>query len=441
MSQPRPKGIAVIGLGFGDEGKGRVVDYLAQVSESPAVIRFSGGPQAAHHVVTEKDQDHVFAHFGSGTLRGARTYWSKFCSVNPVAFMRERRVLVGLGVEPVITINPQSPVITPYEIAWNANSRKVIEDGTCGMGIFATVRRERDNYHVLFEDLYHPMALRRKVDALRDYYMAELPDDVLMEFYKAVVEMTESEFVYRGYGPGKCKSVIFEGSQGLLLDQNYGFFPHVTPSNTGATNLVEAGYEPEIWLVTRAYQTRHGAGPMSKQFDVRLRENPYEVNGDDGPQGEFRETLLDLAMLRYAVSKDRYIDENEKTLVITCMDIIEDDRRLYDSDTGKVIECASEGEFVHHVARAVGAEHVLLSRSATGNLEEVHIHDQYGILLPEYGGHTYVCKTCSQKPGNDGLSCEHTKQCVNGDCDCYMGKWSSGGSADPRGVCPGRRIS
>ena len=74
---------AVIGAQFGDEGKGLVVDYLCSQVENPLVVRFSGGAQAGH-TVWHKDKTHIFSHFGSGSLRGASTYWSSTCLTDPI---------------------------------------------------------------------------------------------------------------------------------------------------------------------------------------------------------------------------------------------------------------------------------------------------------------------------------------------------------------------
>ena len=117
--------------------------------------------------------------------------------------------------------------------------------------------------------------------------------------------------------------LIAEGSQGLLLDQHHGFFPHVTRSNTGTKNLIEMGLEPELFLVTRAYQTRHGNGPMSNiGLDLNLIKNKDETNVYNEYQGEFKKTVLDLSLLQYATYKDEYIRDNilNATLVITCID-------------------------------------------------------------------------------------------------------------------------
>jgi adenylosuccinate synthase len=92
---------AVIGLGFGDEGKGMFTDYLCSQLPDAMVVRFSGGHQAGH-TVEYKNKRHVFANFGSGSLRGNPTYWSKHCTVEPLGLFNELDILNRRGVLPSI---------------------------------------------------------------------------------------------------------------------------------------------------------------------------------------------------------------------------------------------------------------------------------------------------------------------------------------------------
>ena len=116
---------AVIGLCFGDEGKGRVVDFL----DHSLTIRFSGGQQAGHGVIRNGEK-HTFSNFGSSTLKGIPTYWSKFCTVDPVGMIRELNELMKINVNPLIYIDGDSPITTPYDKFYNTNSKfKIITPG------------------------------------------------------------------------------------------------------------------------------------------------------------------------------------------------------------------------------------------------------------------------------------------------------------------------
>src|SRR5690349_18733653 len=108
----------VVGLGLGDEGKGTMIDALARRGSRPAtVVRFNGGPQAAHHVVLPDGRFHCFSQFGSATLAGGHTHLSRFVAIEPLSMRREAEVLATLGVSsPLsrITLDAHSVVVTPF---------------------------------------------------------------------------------------------------------------------------------------------------------------------------------------------------------------------------------------------------------------------------------------------------------------------------------------
>ena len=151
----------------------------------------------------------------------------------------------------------------------------------------------------------------------------------------------------------------------MLLDQNFGFFPNVTRSNTGCKNAVELlGHSNfYLYLVTRAYQTRHGYGYMSNEnLPHNILENPLETNKENEYQGKFRRTLLDVSLLEYAINKDIYVRQNnDKSLVITCLDhVVNDYRFTYNNE---IINCINESEFVQKIKNILKIKHVFTSRS------------------------------------------------------------------------------
>ena len=140
----------VCGLGFGDEGKGSVVDFLCSPRlPSPArtVIRFNGGAQAAHNVLTADGRHHTFAQFGSGSFTpGVRTHLSRFVLVDPLALAAEAAHLASAGVPDALdrlTVERDALLVTPYHQAANQTreaARGRDRHGSCGMGIGETVR-------------------------------------------------------------------------------------------------------------------------------------------------------------------------------------------------------------------------------------------------------------------------------------------------------------
>src|SRR5437773_11389748 len=95
----RRQAIIVIGLAFGDEGKGSIVDFLTRRYNAHTVVRFNGGPQAGHNVVTSDGRHHTFSQFGSGTfVPGVRTLLSRFVLIEPYAMFKEAAHLNDIGV-------------------------------------------------------------------------------------------------------------------------------------------------------------------------------------------------------------------------------------------------------------------------------------------------------------------------------------------------------
>ena len=374
----------VIGLGFGDEGKGRTVDYLSNLHKTmkTLVVRFSGGQQCGHQVVTEEGVRHVFSNFGSGTLRGIPTYWDKLCTFEPVSFTEELKDLIKLEVKPKIFINSKCPVTTVFDMFSNQTMDKVKGHGTCGMGFGATLQREEDFRSLVFEDLFNMTVLEIKIKMIAEYYKESLTKFIvgLTHFYEAVQGIEEA--IENGYVemvehiPNKYKTRIYEGSQGVLLDQHHGFFPYVTRSNTGLKNIIDSGASiNRVYFVTRAYQTRHGNGYMTNEDrNHNIKENPQEQNLTNPFQGNFRRTLLDLDLLKYSLMKERnksVIGKYSVRLVITCLDLIPDEYRF--TENGQTISCLDEKDFVTEILKRLDMKQALLSRSDNGDFEEFNL--------------------------------------------------------------------
>lgn len=333
----------ILGLGYGDEGKGITTDYLCKKSRNPLVIRFSGGHQAGHTVVTEDGTQHVFSSFGAGTLRGIPSYWSKHCSIYPIGFFNELAALLEKGISPKIYVDALALVTTPYDVFHNRNIEQDNQHGSCGLGFGATVARNRFSPNKLYaQDLFYPDVLEQKLKAIHIYYQQQSGTTFsskalteMLEMYLKMLEdikpymeiVHEAEFFNHILEKERISDLIFEGSQGILLDMDHGFFPNVTHANTTSKNAMDfiQKYElnqPDIYYITRAYQTRHGNGYLSNEgMELNYTANPKETNQYNPWQGKQRCSVLDLDMLDYALQSDaNYANEAQKHLVITCLD-------------------------------------------------------------------------------------------------------------------------
>lgn len=338
----------VVGLGFGDEGKGVTTDYLCTTMKTPLVIRFSGGHQAGHTVTLQDGKSHVFSSFGSGTLRGIPTYWSQYCTLYPIGFLTEYETLLSLNTKPKIYVDALAMVTTPYDVAYNRATELANQHGSCGIGFSATVERSTLTPNRLYvEDLQYEHVLRFKLAAVKAYYdkkVAQLQNTKITEAYNYIIENNFSleyfittakdiveiiDIVHEYDILQRFDNIIFEGSQGILLDQDHGFFPHVTRAYTTTRNAMEMIIKnklplPTIYYITRAYQTRHGNGPMTNEtMSLSLQNTEKETNQKNEWQGTFRKSPLDVDLLNYALSVDaNYALQSKKCLVITCLDQI-----------------------------------------------------------------------------------------------------------------------
>ena len=336
----------VLGLGYGDEGKGSFVNYRCSQSKNPLVIRFNGGHQVGHTVVIGNKR-HVFSNFGSGTLLGTPTYWSEYCTISPIGILKEGNVLREMNVEPKLYINANAMVTTPFDILQNRSLEDKNNHGSVGVGFGTTIQRNEDHFHLYVRDLLYPKIRDEKLKLIINKYY-KLNFNPISQFVNVTTRKLYNNFliacddlvkryeIVNDINKLLDHDLIFEGSQGIMLDTNYGFFPHVTRSNTVSKNAIELINKYNLYAnnvityyVTRAYQTRHGNGYMSNEGinTNYIKENPNETNVECF-QGEFRKSVLDLDLLKYAVECDRFHNPDsfsKKKIVITCLDQVPED--------------------------------------------------------------------------------------------------------------------
>jgi len=327
------------GMMFGDEGKGAMVDYWARKYNAALVVRY-GGPQAAHNAVTPEGLHHTFAQYGSATLSGVETYLSEKMLVDPQRLLSETKVLSDKGVEyPLkrIVIDPECIVVTPFHERINRMreiSRGKNKHGSCGVGVGEAAMDEGllGNMAIRVKDFFDKKNLCHKLNFLwqlkidmAEQLLAEDPSneklsDGLARLKRVgYVEALADAYVIFAKNSGvRVESgylrkfennslVIFEGSQGVLLDKTHGFHPYVTKTTTTfeyADYLIDkycTCVQTKKIGILRAYMTRHGAGPFITE-DRSLTEKISDFhNGTNEWQDSFRVGWFDVFMARYAL--------------------------------------------------------------------------------------------------------------------------------------------
>lgn len=328
--------VALVDLGFGDAGKGKFVDAWVRASSAHTVVRFNGGAQAGHNVVLPDGRHHTFSQWGAGSLLpGVATVLAEPVVIHPGALLQEARALIALGVPEVwarLFIDARCRVTTPFLQAagrlreW---ARGAAAHGSCGVGFGETVALslELPALGLHYADLGQPARLLGRlreqqawlcrqwpeppVDEARGDWAA-LHDDGLAErwlvqaheAWRQAPSRSPDVIAQRLNRPG---TVVFEGAQGVLLDEDHGFHPHTTWSRTtpaaAEAVLRDLGLGAPLrrYGIVRSYLTRHGAGPLPT-FDPALDRLPEPHNADDGWQGRFRRGHPDGLLLRHAAN-------------------------------------------------------------------------------------------------------------------------------------------
>jgi len=332
--------VSLLGLGFGDCGKGLFTDHLCGELQAHTVVRFNGGAQAGHNVVLADGRHHTFSQFGAGSFHaGVGTLLASPVVVHPTALRVEEEALRRAGVADAFSrllVDARCRVTTPFHQAtgrlreWARGEEGA--HGSCGVGVGETVRHALaspgDALH--YGDLARPALALEKLEALRATLLRESASFAVPSHAEATQELamlrdgtlarrwldavapcvaqsppaSADRIAERLARPG---AVVFEGAQGVLLDEWRGFHPHTTWSTISAAAveavLADAGIDAPVQHlgVLRSYLTRHGPGPLpthDRALDARLAE-PH--NAEDGWQGAFRRGHPDAVLLRYAL--------------------------------------------------------------------------------------------------------------------------------------------
>jgi adenylosuccinate synthase len=332
-------GIVIVGAQWGDEGKGKLTDLLAE--QADVVVRFQGGNNAGHTIVRD-GQEFKFHLIPSGIL-----YPGKACVIgngvviDPAVLIGELEGLRRQGFDVSgLRISANAHLIMPYHVMLDtAGEAKLgkLEIGTTKRGIGPCYADKAARLGIRVQDLLDAKILRKKIMAAlepKKQMLRPFAKDPRLDLHTMTEEYLRyghrlepfiadtSHLCWEALDAGR--TVIFEGAQGTLLDLDHGTYPFVTSSNpiAGAA-CVGAGIGPadidEVWGVAKAYATRVGAGPFPTELDDELGAYIRERGGERGTTtGRDRRTgWIDLVALRYAARLNTL-----SALAITKLDVL-----------------------------------------------------------------------------------------------------------------------
>jgi len=282
------KNVVVIGTQWGDEGKGKIVDWLTD--RARGVVRFQGGHNAGHTLVI-KGKKTVLHLIPSGILREkVACYIGNGVVLSPDALLEEIGTLVAAGVDVAsrLKISEACPLILPYHVALD-RAREAAKGagkiGTTGRGIGPAYEDKVARRAIRLQDLFHRERFAAKLGevldfhnfVLKNYFKAEIVPfqktlDDTMAFAERIKPMVADvpRLLYEAQQAGD--KLLFEGAQGTLLDVDHGTYPYVTSSNCVAgAAAAGAGIGPQslhyVLGITKAYTTRVGSGPFPTELE------------------------------------------------------------------------------------------------------------------------------------------------------------------------------
>jgi adenylosuccinate synthase len=312
----------VVGAQWGDEGKGKIVDLLAQ--QSDVVCRYQGGPNAGHTIVVD-GETWKLRQMPSGVVSGTRSVIGAGCVVDAQVFLDEVDLLVERGIDPsIVMLSGNAHLIMPWHVTIDqASERRLgkLQIGTTRRGIGPAYADKASRIGIRVQDVLDPKILRQKIEValaeknlwLERIYDSEPCDlEEVSEQYAGFAERLApfvgdvSLLVSEALDAGQ--DVLFEGAQATMLDLDHGTYPFVTSSNpiaSGAPTGVGVGPTriDRVLGISKAYVTRVGEGPFPSEIAGPQQEQLRELGGEYGTVTgrERRCGWLDLVALRYAV--------------------------------------------------------------------------------------------------------------------------------------------
>ncbi len=384
------KNTVVVGAQWGDEGKAKITDLLAEKADF--IIRYQGGCNAGHTVVAN-GQTYKFHLIPSGTL-----YENKICFIGagtvvlPEYFEQETRELISQGVNlSGLRVSPLATITMPYHTEVDGYSEDNAQKGKIGTtkkGIGPTYTDKYARIALKIQDLYNLETLNEKLDIILPLKNKQLTEVYGMEQYsreKVLALCEKYAEIFRPYvwfdwqkgledAKNEGKTVLFEGAQGVMLDVDYGTYPFVTSSNPiGGGAAVGSGYGPkmidEVIGVAKAYVTRVGEGPFVSELANETGHKIQTIGHEFGvTTGRPRRCgWFDAVTMRYAV-----LVGGLTSVALTKIDVFDTFEEINvciayrDTRDGKVYETYPTDVFMHKYLEPVYETHKGWCQDLTG---------------------------------------------------------------------------
>lgn len=314
------KSTIVVGLQWGDEGKGKIIDALA--ASVDYVVRWNGGNNAGHTVVVQ-NKKYPLSLVPSGVLQGKKLLIAQGVVINPAVLLDEIQMLQRRGITPDLTIDPRCHVVMPYHQLLDAANERwkgKFATGSLHLGIGYCYEDRNNRHGVRIEDLLYPSVFTKKV---RQFF--PLKKAIIENAYGIKVNLDIEEVIntYIAYGKKLASMVgdvatlvakkinthafLFEQAHGTMLDPVFGTYPYTVAPPTIAASMysgvgIAATVLPVLGVV-KAYTTRVGNGPFPTEITGKFAEKIRSQGGEFGTVSKRprRVGWLDLPQLRYAV--------------------------------------------------------------------------------------------------------------------------------------------
>src|SRR3989344_2531695 len=325
----------IVGLQWGDEGKGKIVDYFS--GKADYVVRFNGGNNAGHTVV-HKNKTFKFHHLPSGSVAGKKLLIAQGCVINPEVLLGEIESLQKLGFKPDLMIDPRVHIVMPYHQLLD----KATEEwkgqkatGSLKLGIGYCYEDKNNRQGIRFEDLLLPKILAAKVKNFFPLKKAQIEkvygkkinlkaEEISKTYIRYGKELKKylgdvAMYIWRSRG----RNILFETAHGTMLDPAFGTYPYtVAPHTISGSLFTGVGIGPceiEVIGIAKAYTTRVGNGPFPSEQQNEIGKYLQAKGNEIGTtSGRVRRCgWLDLPQLRTALKLN-----NVKYLVLTKLDVL-----------------------------------------------------------------------------------------------------------------------